>query len=73
MTTYCSPSISYVVGGADPINGNSYDQSSSPLRLLKALIFLSKVPETKTRFPAVAVAPPKFSVPVIFPFSFNFL
>jgi len=52
------------VGGADPIYGNLYDQRTSPLSESKALINLSKVPPANTKLPAVAVAPPKFAVPV---------
>ena len=43
-----------------------------PLIELNALTFLSIVPVAKTKFPAVAVAPPIFKVPVFgIPIFFN--
>ena len=48
-----------------PCSGNGADQSSAPVSLSKARIFRSRVPEQKTSPPAVTVAPPKFSVPVL--------
>ena len=35
---YCSPLISYDVGGADPMYGSSWDHNSIPFSELKALI-----------------------------------
>ena len=59
------------MGGADPMYGSLYDHNSMPVSESNALINLSSVPAAKTSPPRVAVAPPKFSVPVIIPLDFK--
>ena len=61
---YCFSSLRWVEGGADPTKGNSLLNKIFPFLLSKIYTFLSNVPVAIAMLPAVAVTPPKFSVPV---------